>query len=344
MAKPLTFAIVAESATPRRGLKLSARAAVLVLIVGGLGLLPLAALAAGQPFYLVLASRIMIFALAALGLNLILGFGALISFGHALYLGIGAYAVGMMSSHGIVNGFAHLGAALGVGLVAATLIGLVCLRASGVGFIMITLAFAQMFYFMVVGIKAYGGDDGLPIPLRSDFGLLDLSNNVVLYYLIYAILMVTLYGLHRLVQARFGMLLRGTKSNPRRMAALGFPILRYRLAAYVLSALICVVAGVLLANLTRFASPSYMQWSVSGELIVMVVLGGIGTVVGPIVGAGAWLLLEELLTSLPAGLPWGVDGWIRDHWMLLLGAFVVLVTLALKQGLYGYLLEKERQR
>lgn len=344
MDKPLSFPLAAGIAAPRRGRLPTARLAVLWLVVGGFGLLPLAALMAGQPFYLALASRIMIFALAALGLNLILGFGALVSFGHALYLGIGAYAVGILSAHGINDGFVQLGTALLVGLVVATLIGLVCLRVTGVGFIMITLAFAQMFYFLAVGIKTYGGDDGLPIAQRSDFGPLDLSSSLVLYYLIYAILMATLYGLYRIVQAKFGMLLRGTKSNARRMAALGFPVLRYKLAAYVLSALICVVAGFLLANLTRFASPSYMQWSVSGELVVMVVLGGIGTLAGPIVGAGAWLLLEELLTSLPAGLPWGMDEWVRDHWMLLLGIFVVAVTLALRQGLYGYLLEKERQR
>ncbi len=318
------------------------RGVVIALLVCLFALVPLFAAWSGQAAYITLFSRIMIYALAAMGLGLILGFGALVSFGHALYLGIGAYAVSMLSAHGISNGFAHLGAALGVGLLASTLIGLICLRASGIAFIMITLAFAQMFYYLVIGLKSYGGDDGLPLPARSNFGVVDISNNTVLYYVIFAVLMVTLYALRRLVDARFGMLLQGTKSNERRMAALGFPTLRYKLLAYVISALICVIAGVLLANLFRFTSPSYMQWSVSGELIVMVVLGGLGTLVGPIIGAAVWLLIEELLTTMRLGLPWGLDDFIRDHWMLVLGAFVLIVTLKLKQGLYGWLLERRR--
>ncbi len=318
------------------------RVAALVTLVGGLALVPAVAAAADQPIYVTLFARIMVFALAAAGLNLILGYGALVSFGHALYLGIGAYAVGMLSASGVTNGFAHLGAALGAGLVVATLVGVICLRTGGVAFIMITLAFAQMAYYFAVGLKNYGGDDGLPIAARSDLRVMDIGDDRVFYYLVFAILMATLVGLHRLVNARFGMVLRGAKSNRRRMAALGFPTLRYELAAYVISALVCVVAGVLLANLTRFASPSYMQWSMSGEMISMVVLGGLGTLMGPLVGALAWLLLEELLTSLRLGLPWGLDDLLHDHWMLVLGAFVVLVTLALKQGLYGWLVERAR--
>ena len=323
--------------TPSR--KPTARVVTICLVVGLLALIPAFAALGSQPTYVTLFSRIMIYGLAALGLNLVLGYGAMVSFGHSLYIGIGAYAVGMLSANGITNGFAHLGAGLGVGLAASVLIGLICLRTGGIAFIMITLAFAQMVYFLAVGLKNYGGDDGLPIPARSDFGVLDLSSNVVLYYLIFAVLMATLYGFHRLVDARFGMVLRGSKSNQRRMAALGFATLPYQLTAYVISALVCVVAGVLLANLTSFASPAYMQWSVSGELIAMVVLGGLGSLLGPIIGAAVWLLLEELLTSMRFGLPWGLDDMLHDHWMLVLGAVVVLVTLGLKQGLYGWLLK-----
>ena len=311
------------------------------LIVAVLALVPLAAALAGQAFYLTIVTRIMVFALAALGLNLVLGFGAMVSFGHAMYIGIGAYAVGILSSHGVNSGWAHVGAALGVGLVCALLIGAVCLRATGVAFIMITLAFAQMFYFLAVGLKQYGGDDGLPISVQSDFTLFSLGNAMVLYYTVFAVLMVTLYVFHRLVHARFGMLLRGCKSYQRRMLALGFPVFRYKLAAYVVSALVCVVAGVLLANLTRFASPSYMSWTVSGELIVMVVLGGIGTLMGPVVGAATWLMLEELMTSFRISLPGGVDGMIRDHWLGVFGILIIVVTLTLKQGLYGALLKRE---
>ena len=310
-----------------------------VLIVAILALAPLAAALSGQSFYLTIVTRIMIFALAALGLNLVLGFGAMVSFGHAMYIGIGAYAVGILSFHGVNNGWAHVGAALGVGIACGLLIGAVCLRVTGVAFIMITLAFAQMFYFLAIGLKQYGGEEGLPISVRSGFGLFSLTNATVMYYAVFALLMATLYGFHRIIRARFGMLLRGCKSNERRMLALGFPVFRYKLAAYVLSAQICVLAGVLLANLARFASPSYMSWSASGELIVMVVLGGIGTLMGPLVGAAVWLVLEELLTSLRIDLPWGVDAMVRDHWMGLFGVLVIVVTLTLKQGLYGVLLQ-----
>ena len=313
-------------------------AAALVVL---LGIVPLLSAWTGQSFYVTLVSRIMIFALAASGLNLVLGYGAMVSFGHALYIGFGAYAVGILSFHGISNGYVHLAVALGAGLMVATVIGLVCLRASGVAFIMITLAFAQMFYFMVVSLKQYGGDDGYGISRRSAFGLIDIDDNVVLYYVIYAILMLTLLGFSRLVQSRFGMVLRGCKSNERRMKALGFPTLAFKLIAYVLSALVCILAGVLLANLTRFVTPSYMQWSVSGELVIMVVLGGMGTLVGPIVGAVVWLALEELLSSFGVGLPWGIDDFVRGHWLGLLGIFVIAVALSLRQGLYGYLVGRD---
>ena len=320
------------------------RPAAVLLIVAVLALVPLVAALAGQSFYLTIVTRIMIFALAALGLNLVLGFGAMVSFGHALYIGIGAYAVGILSFHGIHSGWAHLGAALAVGIVCALLIGAVCLRVTGTAFIMITLAFAQMFYFLAVGLKQYGGEEGLPIPERSDFGLFSLTNVTVMYYAAFALLMATLYGFHRVIRARFGMVLRGCKSNERRMLALGFPVFRYKLAAYVLSAQVCVLAGVLLANLTRFASPSFMSWTASGELIVMVVLGGIGTLMGPLVGAATWLVLEELLTSFRVDLPWGMDAMLRDHWMGLFGLLIIVVTLTLKQGLYGVLLQGRGQK
>ena len=315
-----------------------------LLIVAALALVPPIAGWLGQTFYITIGTRIMVFGLAALGLNLVLGFGAMVSLGHAMYIGIGAYAVGILSSHGIVSGWAHLGAALGVGLLASLLVGSVCLRVAGVAFIMITLAFAQMFYFLAVGLKQYGGDDGLPITSRSDFGLFSLANSTVLYYLAFALLMVFVYGFHRLVHARFGMVLRGCKSNQRRMLALGFPVFRYKLVAYVLSAEVCVLAGILLANLTRFASPSYMSWTVSGDLVVMVVLGGIGTLMGPIVGAATWLLLEELLTSFRWPLPWGMDAMVRDHWPAVFGLLIIVVTLTLKQGLYGMFLQSRGKR
>ena len=322
----------------------SPRVWVATAVIVLLALVPLVATLAGQLFYVTMVSRVMIFALAALGLNLILGYGAMVSFGHALYVGIGAYAVGILSFHGITNGYAHVAVALGAGLVLATVVGLVCLRASGIAFIMITLAFGQMFYFLAVSLKKYGGDDGYGIATRSDFAIIDLNDNVVFYYVIYGVLMTILFVFFRLIHSRFGMVLRGCKQNERRMRALGFPTLAFRLIAYVISALTCVLAGVLLANLTRFVSPSYMQWSASGDILLMAVLGGVGTLIGPIIGAGVWLALEEVLSSFSVGLPWGIDEFVRNHWMIVLGTFVIIVAIGLKEGLYGYLVEREEAR
>ena len=295
------------------------------VLLGLLGLVPVYAAVFEQPFYITLFARILIFAIAALGLNLILGYGAMVSFGHALYIGIGAYAVGILSFHGVTNGWAHLGAGLAVGAVAATIVGWVCLRTSGIAFIMITLAFAQMFYFLSVSLKQYGGDDGLTIAARSDFGWVNLANNTVFYYAIFAVLVALLLVFRRIVDSRFGMVLRGCKSNERRMAALGFPTMRYKLAAYVISALVCVVAGMMLANLTKFASPSFMQWQASGDMIVMIVLGGMGTLIGPVAGATGLLLLEEVLA-----------GWTQ-HWMVILGPLIVVIVIVSNRGIFGVL-------
>ena len=329
-----------RTVAPRRiSLRLGFAGALLML----LALVPVFSHFMGQSFYVTLVSRMMIFALAATGLNLVMGYGSMVSFGHALYIGLGAYAVGVLSFHGIGNGWIHLAVALGAGAILATLIGLVCLRAKGVGFIMITLAFAQMFYFLAVSLKQYGGDDGFSISNRSDFGVIDLNNNVVLYYVIFTALVLVMFGLHRLVHARFGMVLRASKTNERRLQALGMPVALIKLTAYVMSALVCVLAGVLLANMTRFVSPSYMNWVVSGDLIVMAVLGGLGTLVGPVVGAILWLSMEEVLSSFHIG--WVVlDEFVRNHWLGVLGLMALMVALKLKDGLYGILTARDRDR
>ena len=256
-----------------------------------------------------------------------------------MYIGIGAYAVGILSHHGVDNGLVQLLAALGVGSIVALAVGSICLRTSGMAFIMITLAFAQMLFFLAVSLREYGGDDGMQLQGRSRLGPLDLNNATVLYYLAYALVLAVLFSFWRLVHARFGMVLRGCCSNERRMASMGFPTLRYKLSAYVISALVCVLAGMLMANLTRFVAPSYMAWTVSGELIVMTVLGGLGTLIGPIAGATALLLVEEALSSLKFGIPW-LDTILNQHWLALIGIFIVLVVLVLKQGIYGWLLAR----
>lgn len=307
------------------------------LVIGCLALLPLAASLAGQSFYVTLGTRILIYALAALSLNFILGFGGLVSFGHALYIGLGAYAVGVLSFHGVTNGWVHLTVALALGGVFATAIGAVVVRTSGMTFIMITLAFAQMGYFLAISLKHYGGDDGLTIDARSQMGVIDLANNTVLYYTVLVCLVGALWLFSRMLGSRFGYVLRGTKSNERRMLALGFPTFRYKLSAYVISALVCTLAGFFLANFTKFASPSYMQWNVSGELIVIIVLGGMTTLFGPIVGAIVFLLLEEYLQGFKPGLLPPVEEVISKHWQAVVGIFIVLVVLYAKRGIYGFL-------
>jgi len=323
--------------------RLTAPRVFAVLLLAALGAVPLISHALGQPFWVTLFTRILIFALAATGLNLVLGYGAMVSFGHAMYIGIGAYAVGILSFHGVDSGFVQLLAGLGVGTVVALAVGAICLRTSGMAFIMITLAFAQMLFFLAVSLRDYGGDDGMALKGRSLFGALDLNNASVLYYLAYGLLLAVLYAFWRLVNARFGMVLRGCRSNARRMGSLGFPTLRYKLSAYVVSALVCVLAGMLMANLTRFVSPSYMAWTVSGELIVMTVLGGLGTLIGPVAGATALLLVEEGLSSLKLGIPW-LDTLLNQHWLALIGLFIVFVVLVLKQCLYGWLVAREAKR
>jgi branched-chain amino acid transport system permease protein len=300
------------------------RSIVALVCLGLLALVPPAAALADAPFYVQLFARVMIFAIAALSLDFILGYGGLVSFGHAAYLGIGGYAVGILSFHGIGNGFVHFAAALGAAAVAAALIGFVSLRTAGVYFIMITLAFSQMVYFLGISLHQYGGDDGLNIARHSDFaGLFDLAEPVVLYYFVLAFLALFLFVGHRVVRSRFGVVLQGVRSNERRMIALGFPTFRYKLAAFVIAGAVCGLAGALFANLTLFISPSIMHWTRSGEIMMMVILGGIGTLFGPVLGAATYLLLEGVLSR-----------W-TEHWQAVLGPVLILVVLFSKSGLVG---------
>ena len=275
-----------------------------------------------QPFYADVLARIMIFAIAAVSLNFILGFGGMVSFGHAAFLGIGAYVVGLSLANGLDNGFAHLALVVAVSAAAAFVIGAICLRTSGLYFIMITLALAQLLYFLGVGLKQYGGDDGFTFRGRSNFGAwLPLGNDVMLYYVIWAVLALSLFLIGRFVEARFGMALRGTRSNERRMRSLGLPTYRYKLAAFVIASILCAVAGALLANLTQFVSPAYMHWTRSGELLIMVIMGGMGSVFGPVLGAALYLLLEEVLSSF------------TEHWQVILGPILVLLVFFARGGL-----------
>lgn len=273
-------------------------------------------------FYVDLFTRIVIFAIAAVSLDLILGYGGMVSFGHAAYLGIGSYAMGILSYYGITNGFVHFGVAIAGAALAALAIGWVSLRTSGVHFIMITLAFSQMIYFLCESLNQFGGDNGLNIPDHSNFaGLIDLDNPTTLYYLAFVCLLVCLLLGSRLVESRFGMVVRGAKSNERRMAALGFATYRYRLAAFVIAGAMGGLAGVLLANQTLFLSPSIMHWTRSGEIMMMVILGGMGTLFGPVAGAAAYLVLENVLSGL------------TSHWQAVLGPLLIIVVLFSKGGI-----------
>jgi branched-chain amino acid transport system permease protein len=310
----------------------SPRAIVALFVIVAFALLPFITGGDGD-FYVKFATRVLIYALAAIGLNFILGFGGMVSLGHAMYVMLGAYAVAIPAQHGIVSGWTHLGIAFIATTLLAIAVGAVALRTTGIAFIMITLAFAQMLFFGAVSLKDYGGDDGLTLATRSNFALFDIANHTTLFYVSLFAVLIALYLSWRAVLSPFGLILRGSKANTRRAMALGHPVLRYQLVAYVLSALACAVAGVLLANLTQFASPAYGAWTLSGELIVIVILGGLGTVFGPLVGAVLLLALEEILPSLvEAVLP-----EYKSNWMLLLGLFIFFVALLLKRGVFGSL-------
>jgi branched-chain amino acid transport system permease protein len=286
--------------------------------------LPLYSAATGNVFLLTLFTRIVILAIAATSLNLIMGYGGMVSFGHAVYLGVGGYAVGIFAHEGVSSGFVQWPAALAASALFALAIGALSLRTRGVYFIMITLAFAQMIYYVAVGLERYGADDGLTIYRRSQFaGLVNLSNRTVFYYACLALLVGTIYLTWRLVNSRFGLVIRGARSNERRMRAIGFPILRYRLTCFVIAGTVCGLAGVLLANHTDFISPAMMHWTRSGDLIVMVVLGGMASSFGPLIGAVALLVLEEALSG------------ITEYWQIILGPLLLLVVLFARGGIDG---------
>ncbi len=296
-------------------------AALLVLVA----MPPLAGLA-GQLFLLDIVMRIMCLALAAVSLNLIMGYGGMISFGHAAYLGIGAYAIGIPAYYEIYDGFLQIPLAVGLSALFALITGALSLRTRGVYFIMITLAFAQMMFFTIVSIEEYGGDDGLVIDTKSEFaGLVDLEETNTLYYLILVCLLGGIYLVKRLVDSRFGLAIRGTKGNEERMRALGFNTYLYRLLCYVVAGAMCGLAGALLGNFTGFISPEMMDWTRSGELIFMVVLGGTGSLFGPLFGAAAFLILEEVLSAFTI------------YWQIIFGPILVLVVLFGRRGIDGLL-------
>ena len=325
---------------------LTARNVFIGALLAFLLLLPLYAGLSGNSFLLTLFTRILILALAATSLNLIMGFGGMVSFGHAAYLGVGGYVVGILAYEGITSGFVQWPLAIVISALFALVIGALSLRTRGVYFIMITLAFAQMIYYVGVSLSRYGADDGLTIQRGSQFAGADLSNRTVFYYVCLALLLGAIYVIGRLLNARFGMVIRGARSNERRMRAIGFPTFRYRLACFVIAGALCGLAGALLANFTSFISPAMMHWTRSGDLIVMVVLGGMGSVFGPTIGAVALLVLEETLPLVIGrlGFPLFGDAALRaaEYWQIVLGPMLLAIVLFARGGIYGLVTRADR--
>ncbi len=309
----------------------------------------------GNAFYLDLATRLTILAIAAVSLNLILGYGGLISFGHAAYLGLGAYAVGIPAYHWLydgigdwaTNGFVHIGLAVAITAIFALITGAICLRTRGVYFIMITMAFAQMIYYLIVSIETYGGDDGLVIDTRSEFPGLNLDDPLQLFGLAYVSLVVVMLLVNMIVNSRFGMVLQAAKGNNERTVTLGFNTYIYQLVAYVISGAIAGYAGALLGNFTTFISPEMMDWRTSGELMFMVILGGTATILGPVLGSAAFILLEEILVD---SLTWvehllhgilGMEIELSNYWHLPFGLLLIVIVLYVRGGLMGLINRKE---
>lgn len=296
-----------------------------LLVLLALAAVPVLAHATGDQFLVAFFARVLIYAIAAAALNIALGFGGLVSLGHALFIGIGMYSVALCAHYGITSFWVQLAVNVAVCVLVGGITGLVSLRTSGIAFIMITLAFAQMGYFVVVSLKQYGGDDGMGVTATSQLFGWDLGSPVIVYCVAWLVMAALTYWVARLRVSPFGMTLRAGRQNARRVMSVGLALRRYQWAAYVLSAVVCGLAGMLLANLNAYASPSSMSWTVSGELIVMVVLGGIGTVFGPLLGALAFLGIEEMLKA------------VTEHWMAVFGLAILAMAMLGKTGLVGWL-------
>lgn len=322
MAQLAQQAALSAPAAPQRS-RLAGNALPIVLFAI-FAALPLAAVFNAEAYVLSLATRIMIFAIAALALDLLMGYGALVSFGHAAFVGLGAYTIGILSSHGITDILIALPATLLVAVAFAYLTGVVCLRTRGVYFIMITLAFSQMIYFTASSLAPYGGDDGLTIRARTTLlGWPIFGNDRALYYISFACLLGAYLLCRALVASRFGRVYRGARENPLRVASIGFEVYRYQLVAYLIAGALGGLSGFLLGNATDFVSPAYMSWQRSGELLIMVILGGLGTLNGAIIGAAAFILSEEWLSGL------------TEHWKVIFGPALVLVAVFARGGLIG---------
>ncbi len=286
----------------------------------------------GNDYVLALASRTIIFAILAVSLDLILGYGGMVSFGHAAYFGAGAYFVGSLVVAGVTNGFAHLAVAVAGSAVLALAIGALSVRTRSIYFIMLTFAFAQMLFYLAIGQQQFGGDDGMPLPHRSDFGrFIDLANPSHFYYLALFLLVAVLVLCDRIVFSRFGMVLRGCMQNETRLQTVGVATYWYKVAAFGIAGAIAGLAGFLVANLNAYISPNFLDWKVSGDVIMMIVIGGVGTLYGAPIGALVFLLFQESIS------------YFTDHWMAVFGPLLVLAALFWKKGVHGWLFAEPRK-
>ena len=315
----------------------------LLVALAGIVALPWLAQAFGTPALIALATRILIYGMAAASLNLALGYGGMISFGHAAFFGLGGYTVGILYQNftqstalwGFIPGtnemLITLPAAMLVGGLAAAIIGGLSLRTSGVQFIMITLAFAQMLFFLFVALKAYGGDDGVIVRRRNILFGLNTRDDTIFYFIVATIAVAFFALFARIARSPFGQALGGIRQNDRRMAALGYNVFAYKLVALILSGMGTALAGALIANYARFVSPDILHWTKSGELMIMVILGGTGTLFGPLLGAAALVALETTIAGY------------TENWQLGLGLILLAVVLYTRGGLVGLLRHARRR-
>ena len=315
------------------------------LVMALLLAIPLWALVADEPFYITLATRATILAIAGVGLNLALGQGGLVSFGHAAFFGLGGYAMGILASHAqsytpliesplLINGtnsmpIIWLVAILVSGL-AALLIGALSLRTSGVYFIMITLAFGQMFYYFSISWSAYGGEDGLSIYVRNSFPGLDTLVPIQFFGIVFVLLILVLWLLARIKHSAFGLTLNAARQSTERVEATGVEPYRVQLAAFVLSGMVTGLAGALFADLNRFVSPGMFSWQTSGEIMIFVILGGVARLCGPVAGAMVFIVLEHFL------------GGLSDYWHIYLGVLLLGIVLFARGGLIGLMAGREQ--
>ena len=308
-----------------------------ILLIIVLAAFPLVMQAADNLFYVSFASRVMIYAIAATSLNLALGYGGMISFGHAAFVGTGAYVASICIAEGVTSAWIGWPAAIAASALAAWAIGAVSLRTRGVYFIMITLAFAQMMFYLVNSMKAYGGDEGLTLPQRAS----NLGNEVAFYYVVLCLLAATIFLLYRLINSRFGRVIVAIRENEPRAEAIGLPVFRYQLACFVIAGAAGGLAGALLASHGKYVNPGVLHWLQSGTLMIMVILGGVGQLWGGVIGAAVLLGLEHVISDYPIAWLAQIAPNYQQHANLGVGLVLLAIVLFAPQGIAG-LLAKEK--